>query len=105
MVVSHLVRLDVGHEVGGGAGAHGHLALDLVEEVLLTPQEVGVRKFYLLLVTLNTGRFSDSSFASHYVANFFSLQQSLSASTYKLTKRAAKLPRLNCLIDNKFSGG
>ena len=53
MVVSHLVRLDVGYEMGGRPGAHGHLALDLVQEVLLAPQEIGVGKLYLLLVTLN----------------------------------------------------
>jgi hypothetical protein len=50
--VSHLVRLDVGHEVGGAGVAHGHLPLDLVEEVLLAAQEIRVRELYLFLFTL-----------------------------------------------------
>ncbi len=51
--MSHLVRLDVGHEVGGAGVAHGHLPLDLVEEVLLPAQEIRVRELYLFLFTLN----------------------------------------------------
>ncbi len=51
--MSHLVRLDVGHEVGGAGVSHGHLPLDLVEEVLLTAQEIRVRELYLFLFTLN----------------------------------------------------
>ena len=52
----HLFALDAGEEDAGPLGGGGHLPLDLVQQVLLAPHEVGVRELRFVILPFQAPR-------------------------------------------------